>query len=114
MVGLGGLSWLVIRLVTGGGFDPEVLLGMAAPLGSAVLTWMAVERTHRVAPARVTSVLIWGFALKMLVFGVYVVAMLRPVALRPIPFVASFTGYFITLHVMEALFLKRLLGNASS
>jgi hypothetical protein len=114
MVGLGALSWLAIRVATGGRFEPEVVLGMAAPLVVAILAWVAVERTHRVAPARVTSVLIWGFALKMLVFGVYVVAMLRPVALRPIPFVASFTCYFITLHVMEALFLKRLLGNASS
>lgn len=114
MGGLGVITWLVIRLVTGGRFDPEVALGMAAPLASAILTWVAVERTHRVAPVRVTSVLIWGFALKMVVFGVYVVTMLRPVALRPMPFVVSFTGYFITLHVMEALFLRRLLGNTSS
>jgi hypothetical protein len=114
MSGLGMGSWLAIRVATSGRLDPEVLLGMVAPLTSAILTWTAVERTHKVAPARVTSVLMWGFALKTLVFGMYVVAMLRPAALRPIPFVVSFTGYFIALHVMEALFLKRLMGNASS
>jgi hypothetical protein len=35
--------------------------------------------------------------------------MLRGFALRPVPFVASFTSYFIALYAMEALFLRRLL-----
>jgi hypothetical protein len=109
MVGLAAGSWLAIRLTTGGRLEPEVLLGMLGPLVSAVLTWVAVERTQRRAPARVTSVMIAGFALKMVLFGVYVVAMLRPLALRPIPFVVSFAGYFIALHVVETVFLRRLL-----
>jgi hypothetical protein len=41
-------------------------------------------------------------------FGAYVVVMLRVLALRPGPFVASFTSYFIALHMMEALFMRRL------
>jgi len=28
--------------------------------------------------------------------------------LQPVPFVASFTAYFITLHIVEALYLQRL------
>ena len=42
-------------------------------------------------------------------FGVYVVVMLRVMMLRPVPFVVSFTAYFITLYAMEALLLRRLL-----
>ena len=34
--------------------------------------------------------------------------MLRVLELRPLPFVVSFTGYFIALHVIEALFMRRL------
>jgi hypothetical protein len=30
------------------------------------------------------------------------------VGLRPVPFVVSFTGYFIALHVTEAVFMRRL------
>ena len=114
MVGLAVGSWQLLRLGLGPQIDPEVLAGMVAPLVSAVLSWIAIERTHAVAPARVTAVLLWGFALKMLAFGVYVVAMLQPATLRPMPFVASFAGYFIALHLMEALFLKRLVENPSS
>ena len=48
------------------------------------------------------------FRSKAVFFGVYVAVMLRPLALRATPFVASFTGYFIALHMMEALFMRRL------
>jgi hypothetical protein len=34
--------------------------------------------------------------------------MLRVVGLRPVPFAVSFTGYFIALHLTEALFMRRL------
>ena len=44
----------------------------------------------------------------MVFFGVYVTVMLKVLALRPLPFVVSFTAYFIALHVIEALCLRRL------
>ena len=49
-----------------------------------------------------------GFGVKVLFFGAYLVAMLRGLELRPTSFVVSFAGFFIALHVIEALFLKRL------
>ena len=42
------------------------------------------------------------------------VVMLRVLDLRPVPFVVSFTGYFIALHTMEALFLRRLFDDLRS
>jgi hypothetical protein len=53
-------------------------------------------------------VMVQGLAVKAVFFGAYVVSMLRVVELRPVPFVVSFTGYFIALHVMEAMFMRRL------
>jgi hypothetical protein len=44
----------------------------------------------------------------MVFFGAYVAVMLAVLRLRPIPFVLSFTGYFIGLYLMEALYLRRL------
>ena len=40
--------------------------------------------------------------------GSYVVIVLRGLSIRPIPFVVSFTAYFIGLYLVEALYLKRL------
>ena len=60
-------------------------------------------------PAAVMRVMVEGLAVKAMFFGAYVVGMLRVIGLRPMPFVVSFTGYFIALHVTEAVFLQRLL-----
>jgi hypothetical protein len=102
------LSWLAV-VVFVDDVHPEALFGMLGPLVAVSATWIAVDRTQAVAPERVTTVLMAGFALKMLFFGVYVAVMLVSVDVRRVPFVASFTGYFIALYAMEALFLKRLL-----
>lgn len=108
MAGVSVLSWLVVTLAAGSPVNPEILLGMLGPLVSACLTWAAVVRAHRLAPERVTNVLIAGFAAKMVFFGAYLVVMLRVADLRPIPFVTGFTSYIIGLYMMEALFLTRL------
>ena len=46
-------------------------------------------------------------------FGVYVTVVMRVLALRPAPFVMSFTSSFIALYAMEALFLRRLVTGAT-
>ena|SRR5687768_9690538 len=107
MTGASVVSWLVIRGLGGDRVHPEALFGMLGPLASACATWVAVQWALGPGPARVTAVLIGGFALKMVFFGAYVTVMLRMLALRPVPFVVSFTGYFIALYAMEALFLRR-------
>lgn len=101
------ISWLLVTVAGGG--SPEVFFGMLGPFVAAAVSWIAYERTHRSAPERLTNLMIAAVALKMLVFGAYVVVLIRVVGFRPVPFVVSFAGYFIALHAMEALFLQRLL-----
>jgi hypothetical protein len=107
MTGLGLGSWLVVTAAVGDA-NPEAFFGMAGPLLAACVSWMAVERRQAVAPERVMSLMVTALAVKMMFFGVYVVAMLRGLELRRTPFVVSFTVYLIALYAMEALFLKRL------
>jgi hypothetical protein len=109
MAGSSVASWGVIALLAGDAVNPELLAGMLAPLVSATATWVAIERTFRRAAERLTAVMVIGFGVKLVLFGAYVAVMLRLVGLRPVPFVLGFTGYFIALHLMEALFLRRLL-----
>jgi len=106
MVGASVGSWLVAVALFGMGF--ELFLGMCAPLVAAVGTWIAVERTHQANPSGVTAVLMAGFVGKMVFFGAYVVIVLRGLSIRPVPFVISFTAYFIGLYLVEALYLRRL------
>ena len=107
MVGASAAAWAAIMAVGGDRVHPEALFGMLGPLLSACATWLAVHRAQRAAAPNLMGVMIAGFALKMVFFGVYVAVMLRGLSLRPVPFVVSFTGYFIALYAMEALFLRR-------
>jgi hypothetical protein len=99
-------------LVVGALVDPrarlDVLLGMLGPLLLASGSWVLIERTYRERPQALLSVMIASFAFKLVFFGIYVATMIRVVALKPVPFIASFTGYLAGLYLMEALYLRRL------
>ena len=104
-------SWLLVTVAGGARWNPELALGMLAPLASAVLTWRLVERAHAVAPQKVTNVLIGGFIAKMLFFGIYI-GLLAALGFRLRVFVVSFAVYFIVLHAVEAGYLRRLFAGA--
>jgi hypothetical protein len=108
MVGSSVGSWLVIAAWSGVSSSREVLFGMLAPLAGAAATWVLVARAFPSRPESVTPLMVAAFAGKLVFFGVYVTIMLRVLALRPLPFVVSFTTYFIALHLFEAFCLQRL------
>ena len=85
-----------------------VLLGMLAPLAATGVSWLLTERTFRRDPQQLTPLMIGAFGAKMLFFGAYVVVMLKVVGVAAIPFIASFTGFFIALYLAEALLMRRL------
>jgi hypothetical protein len=85
-----------------------VVLGMMAPLAAACISWVATERTFRRSPERLTGLMMAGFAAKMVFFGAYVAVMLKVIHLQPVPFVVSFTGYFIALYLVEALLMRHM------
>ena len=89
-------------------YGREVWFGMLAPLVVVSATWLMTERVYRASPERLTSVMISAFAGKLVFFGAYVGLVIGVLGVRPVPFAVSFTGYFIALHMIEALWLKRL------
>ena len=89
-------------------FGRDVWLGMLAPLLVVGITWIVTERVYRETPERLTAVMIGGFAGKLVFFGAYVVLVIGVLGVQPVPFAVSFTGYFVALHLVEALWLKRL------
>jgi len=89
-------------------FGREVWLGMLAPLVVVSVTWILSERVYKANPERLTSVMIAAFAGKLVFFGAYVGLVVGIIGVEPVRFAVSFTGYFIVLHLIEALWLKRL------
>ena len=92
----------------GAWFGSEVWLGMLGPLVVVSATWVLTERVYKTNPANLTALVITAFAGKLVFFGAYVALAIGVLGVQPVPFAASFTGYFIALHMIEALLLKRL------
>lgn len=90
----------------------DIAVGMAGPLLAACITWWLVERTWRANPAGVSGVMMGGFAIKLVLFGVYVVFALRGLQVAVVPFVATFTLYFVGLYAAEAVLLHKLFSRA--
>lgn len=109
----GVMSWLGTAAVVDRRTSIEVLFGLLGPLVAVSGTWVLVTWAYRERPGELTGLLAATFLLKMVFFGGYVAIMLRVARFRPIPFVISFTGYFIGLYLMEALYLKRLFSQRS-
>ena len=86
----------------------DVAAGMGGPLVAAAGTWVMVERGARTNPAGLTSLMMTAFVVKLVLFGVYVVVMMRGIKVTPMPFIASFTAAFVGLYVAEAMLMRRL------
>ena len=108
MIGVSVGSAGAVAALPGMESSREVVLGMLAPLAGAAATWILVVRTYASRPAALTPLMVAAFGGKLVFFGAYVTVMLAVLELRPVPFVVSFTTYFIALHVFEALRLQRL------
>ena len=81
---------------------------MLGPLVVVSATWVLTERVYKSNPAGLTALIITAFAGKLVFFGAYVALVIGVLGVQPAPFAASFAGYFIALHMIEALLLKRL------
>lgn len=108
MTGASVAIWIAATALAGTRFGIDILGGMAGPLVAACGTWALIERTYRLAPDRLTALMVAGFGVKAVFFGAYVAVMVRGLRLTPIPFAASFTGYFVALLLVEALAMRKL------
>lgn len=89
-------------------------MGMLAPLIVGIATVVMVERTTRNEPRALTSRMTIAFLAKMLFYAAYVSVVLALVTTTPIPFMVSFTVYFVALQFTEAVYFKTLFTRIST
>jgi hypothetical protein len=106
-------SWALFAPMLDRATAVAALVGLAGPLAGAAVSWVLAERTYRRDPGGLTALMIAAFGAKMVFFAIYVTAAVALATVRPVPFVASFTGYFIALHMSESLLLRRLFSGGS-
>jgi len=100
-------SWVAVAALGGGRLPTAVWVGAIGPLLSAAISWLLIERAAR-QPETLSRLLVTSFFAKMMFFAAYVVIALAVLHLDAVPFVVSFTCYFVGLHLTEALLLRRL------
>jgi hypothetical protein len=113
MAAISVVSWIGATAIVDWRTSVEFLFGMLAPLVAAIGTWLLTAWAYKENPEQLTGLMATSFILKMIFFAAYVAFMLRVIRLRPVPFVGSFTGYFVGLYLMEALYMKRLFSERS-
>ena len=102
------LTALILTIPMKPEYRLELWIGMAGPLCSAIVSWMAMHRQYCRRPEGMTALMIKAFAAKMIFFAGYITVLVSLGWVQPIPFVVSFVCYFILLHGMEAFGLRRL------
>ncbi len=86
----------------------EIFLGMLAPLLTSIISIIQINNLDKNDPQKITAAITKSFLFKMIFFAVYFIIILSIYDFEPIPFVVSFTGFFILFYVMEAVFLQKL------
>ena len=86
----------------------EIFLGMVAPLLVTVFSIFWIDRVFKTDKEKLTATMTKSFFIKMVLFALYFIIILSFYTFEPIPFVISFTGFFILFYIIEAVFLQKL------
>ena len=108
------LTALILTVLIQPAIRLELWTGMMGPLASAIASWMAMRRKHIRRPEGLTALMIKAFAAKIIFFAVYITVFVGSGWVKPIPFVISFISYFLALHLMEVIGLRRIQASGSS
>ena len=90
-------------------YQSEIFFGMIAPLLVSIISIQLSKHTFINKPEKLTAILIKLFTFKMIFFAGFLIIIFAFYAFEPIPFIVSFTGFFILFYIIEAIFLKRLI-----
>ena len=97
------ISWIIIK-----DYISELFLGMIVPLVIGLITVTKIQSIFTSDPGKLTSFMMKSFIGKLVIYGVYMIGIVSFSSFNERPFFISFIGYFITLHVLEAFFIKSI------
>tara|TARA_Y100000768_G_scaffold322453_1_gene258691 strand:+ start:62 stop:412 length:351 start_codon:yes stop_codon:yes gene_type:complete len=91
-------------------FTIEIFFGLIAPVLVGYLTVFFMKKYSTTGINYFNKMLLKGFAVKFIFYGAFILTIFTVYSFNPIPFMCSFTVSFISLHIMEALVLKKIQG----
>ena len=88
----------------------EIFLGLLGPVLVGFVTVYFMIKYSNSGAIRLNRMLVRGFAIKFIFYGIFIITIFTVYPFKPIPFMCSFTSSFIGLHLMEAIVLKKIQG----
>ena len=88
-------------------FSGEIFLGLLAPILVGYGTVFFMKKYSNMEMIYFNKMLIKGFALMFIFYGLFILTIFTVYSFNPIPFMCSFTSSFIGLHMMETIVLKK-------
>ena len=86
----------------------EIFLGLVGPVLVGFITIFFMIKYSNSRAIRFNRMLVRGFAIKFIFYGVFIITIFTVYSFKPVPFMCSFTSSFIGLHMMEAIVLKKI------
>ena len=89
-------------------YQRELFFGWLGPFFAGAATIIFVQRASRKELRLITKSLSIGFAIKMVFYGAYILILFEFYPFNPVPLMCSFAGFFLGLHVLEAVTINNL------
>lgn len=99
-------SWSLVSWIFIEDYIVEIFLGMVMPLAVGQFTITRIQSIFVSDPRKLTSFMMKSFIGKMVIYGVYMIGIVSFSPFNERTFFVSFISYFITLHVLEAFFIR--------
>ena len=99
-------SWSLVSWIFIEDYIVEIFLGMVMPLAVGQFTITRIQSIFVSDPRKLTSFMMKSFIGKMVIYGVYMIGIVAFSPFNERIFFVSFISYLITLHVLEAFFIR--------
>ncbi len=86
----------------------EIFFGWLLPSFASIFSMYSILHAQKKGPMVLTKMIAKGFIAKMVYYGIIILFIIKHYTFQPIPFVCSLAGFFMVLHVMEAIIIKHI------
>ena len=84
----------------------EIFLGMVLPWLISLISIVKTRSVYNLNPEKLIKHMTKAMLMKMVSYGILLVIIFTFISFNPLPFIISFTGYFLALHIIEAFTLR--------
>ena len=87
-------------------YGKEIFLGMVLPWLVSLISISKTHSVYNINPEKLIKHMTTAMFINMMSYGLLLIIIFTFISFNPLPFIISFTGYFLALHITEAFTLR--------